>query len=138
MNYEQPLATLVRSAVYSDTEAYIKCFTPESAEAYKNSEEYSGKLAEALLPRKEGERPVFNFEVKSKSELDNEEIDALEKEYKDKYTKNITIKKAYKLNVEFILGEDDEKTAQRMDLTVVKISDSWYVFSEVITEFKLT
>lgn len=135
MNYEQPLATLVRSAVYSDTEAYLRCFTPEAEDAYRKSEDYSKALAETLLPRKEDKKPVFNFEVKSKKDLDNEQIDDLQKEYKDKYTKNIKIKKAYKLNVEFALGEKDEKHLQRMNLTVVKIDDSWYIFSDVITKF---
>lgn len=38
LGYEQPVATLVTAAQYSDTQSYLSCFTPEAEAEYKNSD----------------------------------------------------------------------------------------------------
>lgn len=53
LGYEQPVATLVTAAQYSDTQSYLSCFTPEAEAEYKNSDSYNEALAETLLTRGE-------------------------------------------------------------------------------------
>lgn len=37
LGYEQPVATLITAAQYSDTQSYLSCFTPEAEAEYKTA-----------------------------------------------------------------------------------------------------
>ena len=47
LGYEQPVATLVTAAQYSDTQSYLSCFTPEAEAEYKNSDSYNESCGNA-------------------------------------------------------------------------------------------
>ena len=93
LGYEQPVATLITAAQYSDTQSYLSCFTPEAEAEYKNSDSYNEALAETLLTRGE-EKTELSYKLSSKKELDSDGLKDLEKSYKESYHKNVTIKKA--------------------------------------------
>lgn len=92
LGYEQPVATLITAAQYSDTQSYLSCFTPEAEAEYKNSDSYNEALAETLLTRGE-EKTELSYKLSSKKELDSDGLKDLEKSYKESYHKNVTIKK---------------------------------------------
>ena len=126
LGYEQPVATLVTAAQYSDTQSYLSCFTPEAEAEYKNSDSYNEALAETLLTRGE-EKTELSYKLSDKKELDSDGLRDLEKSYKESYHKNVTIKKA----------DSGELSASR-EITVVKIENNWYIFGKVIEKFDLS
>lgn len=75
LGYEQPVATLITAAQYSDTQSYLSCFTPEAEAEYKNSDSYNEALAETLLTRGE-EKTELSYKLSSKKELDSGELSA--------------------------------------------------------------
>ena len=81
LGYEQPVATLVTAAQYSDTQSYLSCFTPEAEAEYKNSDSYNEALAETLLTRGE-EKTELSYKLSNKKELDSDGLKNLEKSYK--------------------------------------------------------
>ena len=68
LGYEQPVATLVTAAQYSDTQSYLSCFTPEAEAEYKNSDSYNEALAETLLTRGE-EKTELSYKLGNKKSL---------------------------------------------------------------------
>ena len=78
LGYEQPVATLVTAAQYSDTQSYLSCFTPEAEAEYKNSDSYNEALAETLLTRGE-EKTELSYKLGNKKELDSDGLKDLEK-----------------------------------------------------------
>lgn len=67
LGYEQPVATLITAAQYSDTQSYLSCFTPEAEAEYKNSDSYNEALAETLLTRGEEKRSFLISSAVKKS-----------------------------------------------------------------------
>lgn len=86
LGYEQPVATLVTAAQYSDTQSYLSCFTPEAEAEYKNSDSYNESLAETLLTRGE-EKTELSYKLSSKKELDSDGLKNLEKAIRKAITK---------------------------------------------------
>ena len=132
LGYEQPVATLVTAAQYSDTQSYLSCFTPEAEAEYKNSDSYNEALAETLLTRGE-EKTELSYKLSNKKELDSDGLKDLEKSYKESYHKNVTIKKAKLTET----TDSGELSASR-EITVVKIENNWYIFGKVIEKFDLS
>lgn len=136
LNYEQPVSTLTCAAEYSDTRSYLSCFTPEAKAAYEESEEYNPYLAETLLTHGDDKDGCsLKYKIADKQELDKSDISELERQYKNSYRKNITVKKAMKLNVTFSERLSDKTLSNTREITVVKIENSWLIFGEVITDF---
>ena len=127
LGYEQPVATLVTAAQYSDTQSYLSCFTPEAEAEYKNSDSYNEALAETLLTRGE-----------EKTELDSDGLKDLEKSYKESYHKNVTIKKAVTMTAKLTETTDSGELSASREITVVKIENNWYIFGKVIEKFDLS
>lgn len=127
LGYEQPVATLVTAAQYSDTQSYLSCFTPEAEAEYKNSDSYNEALAETLLTRGE-----------DKTELDSDGLKDLEKSYKESYHKNVTIKKAVTMTAKLAETTDSGELSASREITVVKIENNWYIFGKVIEKFDLS
>ena len=141
LGYEQPVATLVTAAQYSDTQSYLSCFTPEAEAEYKNSDSYNESLAETLLTRGE-EKTELSYKRSSKKELDSDGLKNLEKSYKESYHKNVTIKKACKTakvyRQEVTETTDSGELSASREITVVKIENNWYIFGKVIEKFDLS
>lgn len=137
LGYEQPVATLVTAAEYSDTTSYLSCFTPEAAAAYKNGDSYNETLAETLLARGE-DKAEFAYKLSDKKELDSKTVKDLEKSYKDSYHKNVTIKKAVAMTAKFTQTSEGEELSDSREITVVKIENNWYIFGDVIEKFDLS
>ena len=127
LGYEQPVATLVTAAQYSDTQSYLSCFTPEAEAEYKNSDSYNEALAETLLTRGE-----------EKTELYSDGLKNLEKSYKESYHKNVTIKKAVTMTAKLTETTDSGELSASREITVVKIENNWYIFGKVIEKFDLS
>ena len=141
LGYEQPVATLVTAAQYSDTQSYLSCcfcWLCCSAEAeYKNSDSYNEALAETLLTRGE-EKAELSYKLGNKKELDSDGLKDLEKSYKESYHKNVTIKKAVTMTAKLIETTDSGKLSASREITVVKIENNWYIFGKVIEKFDLS
>lgn len=135
LGYEQPVATLVTAAQYSDTQSYLSCFTPEAE--YKNSDSYNEALAETLLTRGE-EKTELSYKLGNKKELDSDGLKDLEKSYKESYHKNVTIKKAVTMIAKLTETTDSGKLSASREITVVKIENNWYIFGKVIEKFDLS
>ena len=131
LGYEQPVATLVTAAQYSDTQSYLSCFTPEAEAEYKNSDSYNEALAETLLTRGE-EKTELSYE------LDSDGLKDLEKSYKESYHKNVTIKKAVTMTAKLTETTDSGELSASREITVVKIENNWYIFGKVIEKFDLS
>ena len=129
LGYEQPVATLVTAAQYSDTQSYLSCFTPEAEAEYKNSDSYNEALAETLLTRGE-EKTELSYKLSNKKEL--------EKSYKESYHKNVTIKKAVTMTAKLTETTDSGELSASREITVVKIENNWYIFGKVIEKFDLS
>lgn len=129
LGYEQPVATLVTAAQYSDTQSYLSCFTPEAEAEYKNSDSYNEALAETLLTRGE-EKAELSYKLSNKKEL--------EKSYKESYHKNVTIKKAVTMTAKLTETTDSGELSASREITVVKIENDWYIFGKVIEKFDLS
>ena len=127
LGYEQPVATLVTAAQYSDTQSYLSCFTPEAEAA----------LAETLLTRGE-EKTELSYKLSNKKELDSDGLKDLEKSYKESYHKNVTIKKAVTMIAKLTETTDSGELSASREITVVKIENNWYIFGKVIEKFDLS
>lgn len=137
LGYEQPVATLVTAAQYSDTQSYLSCFTPEAEAEYKNSDSYNEALAETLLTRGE-EKTELSYKLSDKKELDSDGLKDLEKSYKEGYHKNVTIKKAVTMTAKLTETTDSGELSASREITVVKIENNWYIFGKVIEKFDLS
>ena len=133
LGYEQPVATLVTAAQYSDTQSYLSCFTPEAEAEYKNSDSYNEALAETLLTRGE-EKAELSYKLSNKKELDSDGLKDLEKSYH----KNVTIKKAVTMTAKLTETTDSGELSASREITVVKIENDWYIFGKVIEKFDLS
>ena len=133
LGYEQPVATLVTAAQYSDTQSYLSCFTPEAEAEYKNSDSYNEALAETLLTRGE-EKTELSYKLSSKKELDSDGL----KDLKESYHKNVTIKKAVTMTAKLTETTDSGELSASREITVVKIENNWYIFGKVIEKFDLS
>ena len=74
----------------------------------------------------------LTYEIIGKIELASAEREKLQKQYKSKYSKNVTIEKAFQIDANI-------STSKKSDLrrfTTVLIDGSWYIFGDVIEKFK--
>ena len=128
LGYEQPVATLVTAAQYSDTQSYLSCFTPEAEAEYKNSDSYT----------RGEEKTELSYKLSDKKELDSDGLKDLEKSYKESYHKNVTIKKAVTMTAKLTETTDSGELSASREITVVKIENNWYIFGKVIEKFDLS
>ena len=132
-NYEKPIENLITAAEHSDTDSYLNCFTPQAKETYIADDEYNEKLAENVLEG--GKLEGTDFETKSSEDLTADELSELEKEYKAKYKKTVTMKKGERLNVDFTALRGEKSVSDNLDIVVVRINDSWFIYGDVIEGF---
>ena len=88
-----------------------------------------------LLPSQAADRHLFKAKIVSSKELDEDMINNLEQEYKDKYRKRIDISKAQQMTVEFGTIQGSNELIDSRDLTAVRIENNWYIFGDVIESF---
>ena len=134
-NHERPILNLCLSLEHGDAQTYLNCFVPAAKKAYLNSDSSSGKkdiLSEVYKNSglEQGDR--INYEIIGKLELASADREKLQKQYKSKYSKNVTIEKAFQIDVNFTTS----KSSDLRRLNTVLIDGSWYIFDEVIDKFK--
>ena len=131
-SYEKPAFTMGMAIVNGDTRAYLNCFTDCAKEEYINSKSYTPNLAENIVSTDSN-----NIKVKTKSDeaMEQEEVEELEQQYKEKYKKRIEIDKARKITATFTLSGEKAKVASQ-EMTVVKVGHKWLVYGEVIEKIK--
>lgn len=132
-NYEKPVQNLLVASEHSDTDGYLNCFTPQAKEAYLDSEAYDENLCEKLLEN--GKYSDVDFTTNSSEELSEDELSSLEKEYKSKYKKKVTMKKGERLQLKLSALKDEETFYDSLEIIVVRINESWYIYGDVIEEF---
>lgn len=135
MNYERPIITLSRAIDAMDSASYFRCFTEGAKQAYSESDNYNPDLVKTLLPSQAADRHLFKAKIVSSKELDEDMINNLEQEYKDKYRKRIDISKAQQMTVEFGTIQGSNELIDSRDLTAVRIENNWYIFGDVIESF---
>lgn len=134
-NHERPVFNLCASLSHNDGQAYLNCFMPSAKKAYLSSQEGAGKEGVAARVRensKLGDGDNINCEVIGKTELTDEALTKLQREYKKNYSKNDKIEKAFQLTVTF----EGPKSSVVKKLTVVMIDESWYIYGDVIEGFE--
>ena len=130
LEYEKPIATLVRSIKTSDSLSYVRCYAPPVAKSYldENSEP---KVAEnVFLEIKDRFSGSFSlsYKVTDKSEITGEELKELEKSVKN----GTAIKKAYRLEVTITAADlNTNSCAAKHTFYVGKIDGSWYICGQV-------
>lgn len=132
-NYERPVVTVSRAIVANDTKAYLNSFTDGAKNAYVKGDNYNKDLVKTFLPSQS--ESIMKTKTLSDSELDENAIDKLKQQYKEKYKKRIDITKARKLKVEFDLQGAAQMKATK-ELTVVRVENSWLIFGDVIEDFE--
>ncbi len=134
-NHERPIINLCSSLEHSDGQTYLNCFVPAAKKAYLNPDSSSSRSSDitADVYKNSGldTGDKIACEIIGKRELASADCEKLQKEYRSKYAKNITIEKAFQIDASLVSakGTDVRK------FTVVLIDSSWYIFSEVIEKF---
>lgn len=135
LNYEQPAYTMVRAIKVLDTESYLRCFTQGAREKYENGDSYNSRLTEALLPKQGNSQAIITAGIASSSQLDEEQISQLEKNYKNDYHKRIDISKAYSLSVIISTLHGENELSDEREIIVVNTPSGWLIYGEVIESF---
>ena len=145
-NHERPILDLCTSLEHNDANAYLGCFTPAAKKAYlaggdedsSDTSDSSGKrrgkdiIADVLSQSglESGDR--ISCEVIVKVELPSADREKLQKQYKSKYAKNVTIEKAFQIDASLSCS----KGTDMHRFTVVLFDENWYIFGDVIEQFK--
>lgn len=149
-NHERPILNLCTSFEHKDANAYLNCFTPAAKKAYldgkggdssdssesdssKKSMGKSDDIISAVISANgldDGDK--ISCEIIGKLELPSAEREKLEKQYKSKYAKNVTIEKAFQIDASLTCS----KGTDMHRFTVVLFDESWYIFGDVIEKFE--
>ena len=149
-NHERPILNLCTSFEHRDANAYLNCFTPAAKKAYlegksddssdssgsdssKKSKGKSGDVISAVMSENgldDGDK--ISCEIIGKIELPSADREKLEKQYKSKYAKNVTIEKAFQIDASLTCS----KGTDMHRFTVVLFDESWYIFGDVIEKFE--
>lgn len=149
-NHERPILNLCTSFEHKDANAYLNCFTPAAKKAYldgkggdssdssepdssKKSKGKSDDIISAVISANgldDGDK--ISCEIIGKLELPSAEREKLEKQYKSKYAKNVTIEKAFQIDASLTCS----KGTDMHRFTVVLFDESWYIFGDVIEKFE--
>lgn len=135
LNYEQPAVTMIRAVKLLDTKSYLNCFTPGAREKYEKSENYNSRLAEVLLPRQETVAAPVKIKTLSAEELEGDAVSQLEADYREMYSRRISISKAYKLSVEISTFQNGKGASDIRDITVINNGRGWLIYGDIIEEF---
>ena len=133
-NHERPILNLCLSLEHSDAQTYLSCFVPAAkAEYLRSSSSGSDDIIKTVQKNSglDGSEKL-SYEIIGKIELASAEREKLQKQYKSKYSKNVTIEKAFQIDANI-------STSKKSDLrrfTTVLIDGSWYIFGDVIEKFK--
>ena len=145
-NHERPILNLCTSLEHNDANAYLNCFTPAAKKAYlegsedSDSSESSSKgkgSGKDIISRVRSENGLesgdaISCEIIGKLELPSADREKLQKQYKSKYTKNVTIEKAFQIDASLTCS----KGTDMHRFTVVLFDESWYIFGDVIEKFE--
>lgn len=134
-NHERPILNLCLSIEHNDSQTYLNCFVPAAKNAYlkQHSSSGSGDIITTVLKNsglESGEK--LTYEVIGKLELASAEREKLQKQYKSKYSKNVTIEKAFQIDANI----SSSKKSDVRRFNTVLIDGSWYIFDDVIEKFK--
>lgn len=133
-NHERPILNLCLSLEHSDARTYLNCFVPAAKNAYLKANSSGSddiiKTVQKNSGLESGEK--LTYEIIGKIELASADREKLTKQYRSKYSKNVTIEKAFQIDANI-------STSKKSDLrrfNTVLIDGSWYIFADVIEEFK--
>lgn len=139
--YEKPITTMLSAFSKSDNTTFLNCFTAGAREKFetKNPDTKITELVNSSVINSVGENAKLNYTMDNRNELDKRKITKLEQAYTDAYKSRIDIKKAYTLSLKLTCNNLINPTdyTQDIEITVVKVDGSWYIYGDVITEFKL-
>ncbi|MBQ2580725.1 MAG: hypothetical protein II574_03755 [Ruminococcus sp.] len=140
-NHERPILDLCTSLEHRDANAYLNCFTPAAKKAYLagegDSSDSSGKSkGKDIISRVMSENGLedgdkISCEIIGKLELPSADREKLQKQYKSKYAKNVTIEKAFRIDASLTCS----KGTDMHRFNVVLFDESWYIFGDVIEKF---
>ncbi|WP_124100337.1 hypothetical protein [Ruminococcus sp. Marseille-P6503] len=135
LNYEQPTVTMIRAVKLLDTQSYLNCFTPGAREKYENSDNYNSKLTQVLLPSQGKSSASLKIETLSAQELEADDIAKLEDDYRESYSRRLSISKAYDLSVQISTLQNEKETSDVRDIIVVNTGEEWLIYGDVIEKF---
>lgn len=138
MNYERPILTMARAVDAMDSVSYLNCFTRGAKQAYMESDSYNPELVRTILPSQSANRRLFKAKIVSAKSLEQDAIDKLEHDYKDKYKKRVKISKAQEMTVQFGTIQGNSEQIDSRTLTSVRIENEWFIFGDVIEEFSFS
>ena len=134
VNYEQPVRTLAQTMQAYDEHGYLDCFTAAAKQEFMSRKDYNEDFIQLLYPESSGGQKL-SISIVSHKELDDSEIEELEKEYVKTFSRRIKITKAERLEVHFKLYQKNLKRSDTKEITVVRSNNTWYIFGSVIDDF---
>ncbi len=139
LEYESPLSKFVDAYNKNDESTLLNCFTPGASDEFSQQGVKIGETLSANIESVIGDKGKLVYEVVDKTDLTDEEVDALSKEYTDKYSLRLEMKKASKLTVVFSTASAMGKSSatEPVEIITVKAGSSWYIYGEVITSLDL-
>ena len=134
VNYEQPVRVLAKTMQEYDEDGYLACFTSAAAQSYKSQKDYNEEFIQLLYPESASGQKL-TLSITDHKELDDKEIEKLEKEYVKTFRRRIKITKAERLSVRFKLFQKNLKRTDNKEITVVRVNNTWYIYGEVIDDY---
>ena len=134
VNYEQPVRTLAQTMQVYDEKGYLDCFTPAAKQEFVSRKDFNEDFIQLLYPESSGGQKL-TMTVVSHTELDDKDIEALEKDYVKTFAHRIKITKAEKLEVKFKLYQKNLRRTDIKEITVVRVNNTWLIYGSVIDDF---
>ena len=122
-DYETPINKYYTSLESADVDKMLESYPKELREAKK---EYLTDII-TLLRKISNDTYTVKHKIIKSEELEETKIKELEKNFKDEYNYNANIKKAYIVKVESTIEYGDTKSVTTTEITVVRISMTWYI-----------
>lgn len=138
LEYENSVATFVSAYNKGDENTLLSCFSKGARESFADTGESATEGITESIKNTGGLSTGLAYSISGKSELTDEQAEALQKEYTDKYGTRIEIKKAYSLEVVFGLKGPSSGYECSKTIITVKTENGWIIWGDVITELSFT
>ncbi len=138
LEYENSVATFVSAYNKGDENTLLSCFSKGSRESFADTGDSAIEGITESIKNTGGLSTGLDYSINSKSELTDDQSDALQKEYTAKYGTRIDIKKAYSLDVVFRLKGPASVYECSKTIITVKTENGWIIWGDVITEFSFS
>ena len=122
-DYETPVSKYFDALETADIDKMLESYPKELRSAKK---EYLKDVI-TLLKKVSNDTYTSKYKITGSEELDEVKIKELEKSFKEDYNYSVDINKAYIVKVESTIKYADTESVTTTELTVVRVSMTWYI-----------